>query len=331
MSVPAPRRIRTGRVALAGAAAGAAVVLVRRRRPASAGTTVIEDPLPGGPPGRVIAVVNPGSGSAGAVDLSGVEVREAREGGDLREDLLRAVEDGAEVLGVAGGDGTVRCAARVAAAHRVPLWVVPGGTLNHFAVALGLESVEHAEDALRAGWSARVDLARAGDEVFVNTASLGVYGEIVTRRERLERFLPKTLALWAAVAATVARARPLEVTVDGRPERVWLVFIGNNPYEGLGIAGRPSLQRGLLDVRMLRARGPFPRGAVLLRLVAGRLRGSPWLRQHLAREVHLRGGRDTPLALDGEVLDHDGDIVFRSEPGALRVVVPPPGGDGGAP
>lgn len=102
-------------------------------------------------------------------------------------ELCTAAAEQARVLGVAGGDGTVRAAAQAAVAARLPLLVVPGGTLNHFAAGLGVHRLEDAVEALQAGTGCLVDLARAtGDRCFLNTASVGGYPEMVLLRERLD-------------------------------------------------------------------------------------------------------------------------------------------------
>ena len=134
--------------------------------------------------------------------------------------------------------------------------MVPGGTLNHFARDLGLADPETALDGLTAGAVAAVDVGDADGVSFVNNASLGVYGDLVRRREALEHRLPKRLALLIAAGAVLRTAAPLEVEIDGLRDRVFLVFVGNNPYSGTGLTGRESLQAGLLDVRILSAARP---------------------------------------------------------------------------
>lgn len=269
-------------------------------------------------------VLNPSSGSADEVSVDDVPVRVPAEGEDLMTVIRDQADAGVATLGVAGGDGTVRCAAQVALERDLTLWVLPGGTLNHFAVALGLRDMETSRRAFAEGRTARVDVGQADAQVFVNTLSVGVYGEVVRRREALEDRLPKTLALMVALAATLRSASPVTVSVDGRPERVWLVFVGNGAYSGVGLTGRERLQEGVLDLRVLRAHGPLPRLTVLARLLAGRLNGSPWLRQSLVREVRLDLPEPLPLSLDGEVAERSGPITVRSRRMALRVVVPEP-------
>ncbi len=103
------------------------------------------------------------------------------------------------MLAVVGGDGTVNAAARAALKHDVPLLAVPGGTFDHFARALGVESAMEAIDAYRsgssAGWtspmSRRMAPGRDEEHLFLNTANFGAYTELVDRRERLQKRIGK--------------------------------------------------------------------------------------------------------------------------------------------
>jgi undecaprenyl-diphosphatase len=313
----------------------AGLVLVRRRRLGRGRGVPLEGVVrePASRLSPVVVVVNPGGGSAGDLDLddAGVRVRRLGDGEDL-EDVVRGLaRDGVAVLGMAGGDGSVGCAAGAAADGDRVLWAVPGGTLNHFARAVGLPTPEDAVRALRAGAVARVDLGDAGGTAFVNNASLGIYGDLVRRRERLEaRGLPKRLALLVAAARALRHADPMELEIDGRPRRAYLVFVGNGPYAGAGLTGRESLQRGLLDVRVLPAERRLPRLSVLGRIVLARRGESRWLRPELRPEVSVTLHEPARLAHDGEAReDVRGEIRFRSRPGALRVIVPPPDGAAG--
>lgn len=113
-------------------------------------------------------VVNQGSGSAGEIDVGGLRVHRLQEGEDLVAVLRGLVGEGVGVLGMAGGDGSVGCAARVASEGGRALGVIPGGTLNHFARELGHETVEDARASLESRWVADVDLGDAGGVAFVN-------------------------------------------------------------------------------------------------------------------------------------------------------------------
>lgn len=272
---------------------------------------------------HVAVAVNERSGSAGEMDLPGVRVHRLREGGDLTAVLAGFVADGAGVIGMAGGDGSVGCAAGVAADAGRVLWVLPGGTLNHFAGELGHGTLDEAKGSLAAGTIAHLDIGDAGGTPFVNNASIGVYGEIVRRRDRLRRRLPKRIALLVAVARTLRRAEPMAIAIDGVPVRAYLLFVGNNAYTGTGLTGRESLRGGVLDVRVMSAVGRTPRLSALGAILLSRHHRSRWLRQTLRGEVTVTLSEPELLAHDGEVRDVSGEITFRCRPRVLRTLVPP--------
>jgi len=301
---------------LAGAALGAAV--------AAAGAAIVPPPverhapipadpraLPARPTGRgIVAVVNPASGPPTRMDFARLlrdELPEARvrlldEGEDVVA-ALREAADSAEVLAVSGGDGTVSCAAQIAADRGLPLLVLPGGTYNHFASDLGSTAAADIVDAVRRGRAAAVQLACAGQRRFVNTASIGGYPAFVRCRERWEPRIGKPLAALVATIVQMRRERPLAVRIDGEARRVHMLFIGNgrySPANGVPV-GREDLADGRLDVRLIEAGRP----AELLRLVRsallGRLDHSHIYRQWSAEELIVQLDAPCDIALDGEV------------------------------
>ena len=100
---------------------------------------------------------------------------------DVQQLARDALARGADLLGVAGGDGTQALVAQVAAEHDVPFLVISAGTRNHFALDLGLDREDPSRclDALRDGVEARIDLGEINGRPFVNNASFGAYAEIV--------------------------------------------------------------------------------------------------------------------------------------------------------
>ncbi len=136
-----------------------------------------------------VLLMNPRSGGGkverfGLVDLCrqrGIEPYVLRPGDDLRQVAEDAVARGADLLGMAGGDGSLAIVATVVSGHGIPFVVVPAGTRNHFALDLGLDraDVPGALDAYDDGVDTRVDLAEINGRVFVNNASMGVYAKVV--------------------------------------------------------------------------------------------------------------------------------------------------------
>ncbi len=323
-SGPPSRRARAGGALALAVAAALGAVAIRRRCASDAPTVQLADVTESSGLGPVALVANPGSGSAGGLDFDGVRVRELAEGEDLIE-VLHSLAGQAAVVGMAGGDGSVGCAAQVACEHDRVLWVVPGGTLNHFARDLGVRTPEIARESLAAGRIARVDMGEAAGIGFVNNASLGIYGELVRRREALEHRMPKRLALLIAMARTLRGAEPMGVEIDGARRRVYLVFVGNNSYSGAGLTARRSLQEGCLDVRVLSAEGRLPRMSALWAILISPGGDSRWLSGSLRPDVTVRLDAPAELAHDGEVREVSGEIAFRSRSRCLRVLVPAPG------
>src|SRR4029077_1606604 len=106
-----------------------------------------------------------------------------------------AIARGADVIGIAGGDGSQALVASVAAQRGVAHVVVPAGTRNHFALDLGLDrdDVVGALDAFGPAVERRIDLAEVNGRVFVNNVSLGVYGEITQSEEYRDAKVATTL------------------------------------------------------------------------------------------------------------------------------------------
>ncbi|MFJ5727222.1 diacylglycerol/lipid kinase family protein [Streptomyces paradoxus] len=280
----------------------------------------------------LVLVANSASGTADRARalrdaLPGAEVVECAPG-DLSARLEEAAGR-ARVLGVCGGDGTVNTAARVALRTGLPLAVLPGGTLNHFAYDLGVEDVRDLARALRQGDAVRVDVGRysCGDRhgVFLNTCSVGVYPELVRERERWSHRIGGWPAgVLAALRVLRTGRHPLEAGFQGRTRPLWLLFAGNGTYHRVGLASgrRRDLADGLLDVRVVHG-GRRPAVRLLTAALAGPLTRSPAhaaVRGGQLRLDHVAPG--TLLAYDGEVTEVEGSVTLEKLPEALTVYRP---------
>ncbi|MFE5211115.1 diacylglycerol/lipid kinase family protein [Streptomyces sp. NPDC056600] len=236
----------------------------------------------------------------------------------------QAVADGADLLAVAGGDGTQALVAEVAARHDVPFMVIPAGTRNHFALDLGLDREDPAGalDALAHGTEIRVDLGFAADRVFVNNASFGVYGFVVTdpayRDAKAGTTLRALPALLTGEDAPRLRMRAGDVGVDG----LQALLVSNNPYGRAVDAASPG-RRERLDTGLLGVVGVRVADAAQ---AAGLVRGphAEGLVRLTAEQVVVTSATDTalPVGIDGEHAVLPSPVVCRVEPGALRVRVP---------
>lgn len=270
--------------------------------------------------------------SAGTTDTRPDELRDALDAevvecppDEIADRVRKAVAAGVEWVGVAGGDGTLRCAADVLVDTEVPLLVLPAGTRNHFAKDLGVEDFDAAARAARGGVVRTVDVGEVDGHTFVNNSSIGLYPNVVVTREAHEHRMPKSLANIVAVWEQVRHGHRFSVDVDGRRLRAWMVFVGNGAYgDSLGdIASRESLDDGVLDVRVVRADAPLARLRIVAALLAGRLARSPLHVQWLAKEVTIDLRRPTvDVALDGEVVRLAPPLRYRLRRRALHVLEP---------
>lgn len=296
--------------------------------------------LPGGR--GLVVVVNEGSGQRTgyrpdrAEEVHGVlpQAEVLTIGGPGGDPLDKALDEAAErarelggALGVLGGDGTVNAAATAAARHGLPLAVLPGGTLNHFAYDLGVETYAEAARAVETGEAVAVDLARfrTGPHVegrcFLNTFSIGVYPELVRIRERWAHRIGAWPAGVLAAWEVLRTAEPLTVRINGKRRAVWLLFVGNCQYRGLGFAPvrRHDLADGVLDVRVVHG-GHLARTRLLTAALMGTPRSSPVLAE--ARLPRLRIGglpAGAQVAYDGEVTACKGELTLEKEREALTV------------
>jgi undecaprenyl-diphosphatase len=321
-----------------GAAAGLATLRWWPRRPAvPASAARPRRAAPASPDGTsLVLVVNRGAGTASddlaaslGKSLPAAEIVIAATGDDLGV-LLRDAAARAGILGVAGGDGSVRLAAATASEAGLPLLVIPAGTFNHFAADLGVHSAADALAALRYGDSVLVDVACADGSAFVNTASTGVYVDLVRAREQLEPTFGKWPAMLIALVKVLRGGRPVDLIVDGRRRRVWLLFAGNCRYEPSGAAPgyRPDLADGTLDVRLVDGSAPLARTRLVAAVLLGTLGRCRVYRtwQASALRVASADGGPVQLCLDGEATQARPAISLVKRPKQLLVYRPRPSG-----
>ncbi|SEC80108.1 Diacylglycerol kinase family enzyme [Streptomyces sp. KS_5] len=291
---------------------------------------------------RVVIVTNPRSGGGKTARYSlvqraedmGAQVWLTSAERDAASLARSAVQEGAQLLGVAGGDGTVSAVAAVAADEGRPLVVAPAGTRNHFARDLGLDLRDpgRALDALIDGEPMQVDLGVLGSRVFVNNVSFGMYADALLEpgyREDKPR-------AFATVAPDYLKGKQwVEACVDtpwGTVEYPQVVLISNNPYHlatPRWLGRRFSLTTGEL-------------GAIVLKRPA---QAPPDLLRHLRDELRLRKRDVSPsddgvvvwsapgitlhgdvrhldAGVDGEAVRLPLPVVCGIRPGALQVLLP---------
>lgn len=251
---------------------------------------------------------------------------------------LAAAATRAGIVPVCGGDGTMMAAADVLAGGGAIMAPIPTGTLNHFSRRLGIESLSDAAEAIRAGFHVRMPVGVVDDRVFLNTATFGLYADVVRQRERLRPWLTKWPAAALAIAGKLMVMRRLWVTleVDGeRLERftplVW-VGIGWGSFPRVHAAAERR-SRPDLEIVVVRPPGRFGVVGLGLRFILHLLRGGrpvedPALEVIHARSLVIRAAGRVGVTMDGEVLRLRTPIFIGVVDDALRVVAHPPEPEG---
>jgi diacylglycerol kinase family enzyme len=241
---------------------------------------------------------------------------------DVAAVARQAVANGADLLGVAGGDGTQSLVAGIAAEHGLPFVVISAGTRNHFALDLGLNREDPAAclGALAEGVELRVDLGLINGQTFVNNASFGAYAEIVQSPAYRGDKVGTTLDLLPDVLQGHRGAR-LAAQVDGTQiEAPQALLVSNNPYgtgDIAGLARRARLDSGVLGVVGVVVRTA---GEAVDLLRGSRASGVTEL---TTKKIEITAdAAQIPVGVDGEALTMPVPVICAVWPGALRVWVP---------
>jgi diacylglycerol kinase family enzyme len=285
------------------------------------------------PPARAFLIMNPRSGG-GKVARFGLKDKAEKLGAkvvllegpgtvDVAALARQAVADGADLLGVAGGDGTQALVAGIAAEHDLPFLVISAGTRNHFALDLGLDRDNPAAclDALTSdGVEQRIDLGVIGGRTFVNNASFGAYAEVVQspayRDDKRGTTLQTLPDLLSGHRGARLSARAGDASIAG-PQAL---LVSNGPYGMTDIAGlgrRARLDAGTLGVVAVTVNSAL-QAATLLRGARGQ-----GLTVLTADEVVVDADvAEIPVGIDGETVMMATPVRCAIRPKTLRVRVP---------
>jgi len=298
---------------------------------------------------RIALVANPKSGTAPApqrlaqllatdgaqVGVTSIQEIKADEEGGLAGHGLAAAVAALSAHGppdrivVAGGDGSIGLAALVAAEMALPLAVVPVGTANDFARALGLpldldEACALARDPQAA--TRHAELALAGERPFVNAAATGL--SVVAAREarpHKSRLGPLAYTVGALKAAATATPLRCHVHCDGDQcfeGPAWQVVVGaTGAFGGGSEIGGTSPDDGLLDVAIVPAGSRLGLARRAFGMRTGRLTGQSDVTHGQATSIEVEvEDAEATFNVDGEVC-RCAPAHFSLRPGGFRVVV----------
>jgi diacylglycerol kinase family enzyme len=292
----------------------------------------------GGPPSRPWLLVNPRSGDGKAVRHGlveaatgrGLTVRVLQPGEDVVRLAREAVANGADAIGVAGGDGSLGLVAAVAVEYAIPFVCIPAGTRNHFARDLGLdrEAPLEALDAY-AGSERLIDVGVVGERLFLNNVSVGAYATLVHQSEyRANKLGTARIVLPAALRGEEASPTRLSYqdSAGRRHTDTVVLLIGNNEYDlrpPFDVGSRPRLDGGVLQMSALLPTTGAALVAALTGVTTVRRNRRTTLLQWTATQFSVGASApQLPVAVDGEAALMSAPLAFKVMPQALRVLVP---------
>jgi diacylglycerol kinase family enzyme len=281
-----------------------------------------------------VLFINPrsGGGKADKFDLvhaceqRGIEPVLLGPRDELRALAEAAVARGADVIGMAGGDGSLGFVAAVAAEHDIAFVCVPAGTRNHFALDVGVDrdDVVGALDAYGDARQARIDLAEVNQRVFLNNVSLGIYARIVASKDYRDAKLQTAAKMLTKLLGPDAPPSNLHVRVPGRApvDDPQIVLVSNGPYRLERLAGlgtRAHLDSGVLGAAALRVTNPSDATRFIAAEAAGHVDRFDGWQTWQRPDFEIASDTTVPAGIDGESVDLTPPLRFVSRPRALTV------------
>lgn len=294
-------------------------------------------------PTSIEVIVNTGSGS---VECEAIEKRLtelfaengaaatihlAKGGAEIIELAKKAAQGDALVVVAGGGDGTVSAVASEIYKTDKTLGVLPLGTLNNFSKDLQIpQDLAEAVKIIRENHTREIDVGEVNGRIFVNNSSIGLYPNIVKRREKQQRlgrgkWRSAFWAAWRILKRSAFFAVRLKSGTEERIVKTPFVFVGNNAYEMdfFNIGRRATMDDGKLSVYFLHRSGRKGLFLLIARTVLGRLRQTHDFEEVSVEEITFETRRKQILvAFDGEVETLAAPLHYKIHPKALRVIVP---------
>jgi diacylglycerol kinase family enzyme len=266
---------------------------------------------------------------------AGLEIVAIAPGLDCSLEIRERIARGIRLFIAAGGDGTVHHVVQPLVNVDAELAVLPIGTYNHFARDLGipLDWREALEVALT-GELRQIDAARVNDRFFINNVSIGLYPELVARREERGREYPRWKARLYALYMTLRKYPHVSMNVESEHHheviRTHVFMVSNNHYdlEQVGVeAFRQNLGEGRISVYWLPHTSRLRLMRYVARYLAGRVREIPGFRSFRTTRMRIHSSRASlKVGVDGEVFRIAPPFIITTVPQSLVVRVPRPAG-----
>jgi diacylglycerol kinase (ATP) len=287
---------------------------------------------------NTVVILNPTAGSSENVRgwqerlesvVRGSPVRLTSHSGEAEALTRRAIEEGFTRIVAAGGDGTVNHVANGLAGSNAALGVLPMGTVNVFAMELGLplHNLELCWEIIEAGNRRLVDLPSANGKFFIQLAGVGLDAQVVkeTSLAFKRSFGPLSYLISAAQIAARQPPKLFIESNDASTAEGSFVLIGNGRLYGgpFPFFKHASLDDGLFDVVMFKRLGYLEIIKYLQDVVFSSDIDVPEIEYFQTRRLRITSEQDVPVELDGELAGNC-PVDFEIQQKALPVLAPLP-------
>jgi diacylglycerol kinase (ATP) len=272
---------------------------------------------------RALLVVNPQSRRGNAVaDAARSEL--ARRGVEIAAEA--SPDGGIDAVVVVGGDGTLSREVPHALELGVPIGLVPAGTFNDVARALGLPlDVEGACDVIAAGRTRTIDVAHVNGVYYVTEASIGISSRLARDQRPADK---RRFGIFAVIASALgalryARTIHAEVAFDGKHKRfktVQLTVANSEHFGGVVTVEEASIDDGWLDLYSVEIESLPQLISVAATIAAGKRRPARGLRTYRATAFDVSTRHPHRISADGEPAGTT-PARFEIAPKALKVFV----------
>ena len=250
---------------------------------------------------------------------------------DLERYAEAAIQDKFDLVIAVGGDGTVGTVASKLVGTNCVFAVIPLGTYNNFARTIGVPlSIREAVNVIAKGSPKNLDVAEVNGTFFLNGSSIGMYPEIVMRREPLEdNNNSRLISSWIAALRVLIKFPSYKVRVKVAGEEIIaqtsMIFLGNGFYDyHFGRMGKRELpDQQKLSVYILKNMSRWDLFQLSIKALENRLKGDPKFNRYYAAEAEIFLEKDSiHVSKDGEVVKLESPLRYRIRPEALKVILP---------
>jgi len=264
------------------------------------------------------------------------DVSITHKAGDAERLAKAAMQDGADIVGVHGGDGSVMEVASALRGTSTPLAIFPGGTANVMSVELGIPSadIDASIDFIAKGnyTTRRIDMGKVNDRLFLLRIGIGLEADMM---KSADQEIKNRFGILAYAFSALNEMRNLtpsiyRVQVDGELHEIegiscMIANSGNVAIGGLTLSKKIDISDGALDAVIFRRADLAAMITVSAAVVSptAEATDSPQVVHYQGREIVVEADPPQTISIDGEVIEPV-TLTASVLPGAVNVIVPIP-------